>query len=63
MSWISKDIEDLVELQEGYCSETDCNDCEFNIGRTKPCLEDIAKSMKYTLSQIEKAKRRLEEYV
>ena len=63
MTWLEKDIEDLLELQSEWCSAHECAECGFNTNPLKPCLEGIARSMGFTLESIKKAQRRLEEYV
>ena len=63
MTWLEKDIEDLVELQSEWCGAHECAECGLNTSTLKPCLEGIAQSMQFTLESIKKAQRRLEEYV
>ena len=63
MTWLEKDIEDLLELQTVWCREHDCQDCGFNTNANSPCLEQVVNSLGFTLESIKKAKRRLEEYV
>ena len=63
MTWLEKDIEDLMELKDDWCREHDCKDCGFNTNRNKPCLEQAVNSLGFTLENIKKAQRRLEDYV
>ena len=63
MTWLEKDIEDLIELKDDWCREHDCSECGFNTNRNKPCLEQAVNSLGFTLENIKKAQRRLEDYV
>lgn len=63
MTWLEKDISDLMELKDQYCREHKCENCYFNTNMNKMCLEEIANSLGFTLESIKTAQRRLEEYV
>ena len=63
MTWLEKDLQDLEELRDQWCSEHECSDCGFNISKNRPCLDEAVKTFSFTVSMIDKAKRRLEEYV
>jgi len=63
MTWLEKDIEDLMLLQDEWCREHKCQDCGFNTNKNKPCLEQVVNSLGFTLAHIKKAQRGLEEYV
>lgn len=63
MSWLSKDVEDLIKLKDKYCAEHECGKCDFNVSRNEPCLEEAVNTLAFTMDMIEKEKRRLSEYV
>lgn len=63
MTWLEKDIEDLMDIQDEWCREHNCRDCGFNTNINKPCLEQVVNSLGFTLEHIKEAQRRLEEYV